>query len=195
MRKSTVYFLGAGASAADQLPLTNELNLANVSYLVGRDLKTSALATYYRRLYGIDARQLKKAAKMGFKSFRTAAITLAGVELAHRIRKRQFSFGRGHRGQIVMQSLKSADFSDDALLLPAKAWPNGEGRYVKKTPVWAEVASELAAFARKKARHGTRAATTSSTTSARAAMRTPCPLRSSRRSTSGFVRGLAARDS
>jgi transposase-like protein len=31
----------------------------------------------------------------GFKSFGSAAITLAGVALAHRIRKRQFSFGRG----------------------------------------------------------------------------------------------------
>jgi transposase-like protein len=30
----------------------------------------------------------------GFKSFRSAAITLSGAELAHRIRKRQFSFGR-----------------------------------------------------------------------------------------------------
>jgi transposase-like protein len=30
----------------------------------------------------------------GFKSFGSAAITLAGIELAHRIRKRQFSFGR-----------------------------------------------------------------------------------------------------
>jgi transposase-like protein len=29
----------------------------------------------------------------GFKSFASAAITLAGIELAHRIRKRQFSFG------------------------------------------------------------------------------------------------------
>jgi hypothetical protein len=29
------------------------------------------------------------------KSFRTAAVTLARVERAHRIRKRQFSFGRG----------------------------------------------------------------------------------------------------
>jgi len=28
----------------------------------------------------------------GFKSFGSAAITLAGIELAHRIRKRQFSF-------------------------------------------------------------------------------------------------------
>ena len=31
----------------------------------------------------------------GFKSFRSAAITLSGIELAHRIRKRQFSLGRG----------------------------------------------------------------------------------------------------
>jgi transposase-like protein len=30
-----------------------------------------------------------------FKSFASAAITLAGIELAHRIRKRQFSVGRG----------------------------------------------------------------------------------------------------
>jgi hypothetical protein len=30
----------------------------------------------------------------GFKSFWSAAITLAGIELAHRIRKRQFSLGR-----------------------------------------------------------------------------------------------------
>jgi transposase-like protein len=34
---------------------------------------------------------------LGFKSSRTAAITLAGIELAHRIRKRQFKFGRGPR--------------------------------------------------------------------------------------------------
>jgi hypothetical protein len=32
---------------------------------------------------------------LALKSFRTAAVTLAGVELANRIRKRQFSFGRG----------------------------------------------------------------------------------------------------
>jgi transposase-like protein len=31
----------------------------------------------------------------GFKSFGSAAITLAGIELAHRIRKRQFSLGYG----------------------------------------------------------------------------------------------------
>jgi hypothetical protein len=32
---------------------------------------------------------------LALKSFRTAAVTLAGVELAHRIRKRQFTVGRG----------------------------------------------------------------------------------------------------
>jgi len=32
---------------------------------------------------------------LGFKSLRTAAVTLAGFELAHRIRERQFAFGPG----------------------------------------------------------------------------------------------------
>jgi hypothetical protein len=32
---------------------------------------------------------------LSFKSYRTAAITLAGLELVHRIRKRQFKFGPG----------------------------------------------------------------------------------------------------
>jgi hypothetical protein len=32
---------------------------------------------------------------LGFKCYRTAAVTLAGIELAHRIRKRQFKFGPG----------------------------------------------------------------------------------------------------
>jgi hypothetical protein len=32
---------------------------------------------------------------LGFKSYRTAAVTLAGIEFAHRIRKRQFKFGPG----------------------------------------------------------------------------------------------------
>jgi transposase-like protein len=32
---------------------------------------------------------------LGFKSYRAAAVTLAGLELVHRIRKRQFKFGPG----------------------------------------------------------------------------------------------------
>jgi transposase-like protein len=35
------------------------------------------------------------AAMNGFKSFTNAAITIAGIELAHWIRKRRFSFGLG----------------------------------------------------------------------------------------------------
>src|SRR6266849_3002463 len=33
----------------------------------------------------------------GFKSFANAVVTIAGVELAHRIHKHQFSFARGRR--------------------------------------------------------------------------------------------------
>jgi hypothetical protein len=43
---------------------------------------------------------------LAMKSFRTAAITLAGVELAHRIRKSQFTFGP--RGPHQFSSLKHA---------------------------------------------------------------------------------------
>jgi len=43
-----------------------------------------------------DHRAIKRrcAPMLALKSFATAAVTLAGIELAHRIRKRQFSFGR-----------------------------------------------------------------------------------------------------
>jgi len=41
-----------------------------------------------------DHRAIKRrcASMAGFKSFANAAITIAGIELAHRIRKSQFSF-------------------------------------------------------------------------------------------------------
>jgi transposase-like protein len=44
-----------------------------------------------------DHRAIKRrcASMKGFKSFPHAAVTIAGVELAHRIHKHQFSFGRG----------------------------------------------------------------------------------------------------
>jgi transposase-like protein len=44
-----------------------------------------------------DHRAIKRrcASMAGFKSFGNAAITIAGIELAHRIHKRQFSFGVG----------------------------------------------------------------------------------------------------
>src|ERR1700691_3427754 len=53
---------------------------------------------YLNNLIEQDHRAIKRRCASvvgGFKSFASAAIPLAGIELAHRIRKRQFSFGRG----------------------------------------------------------------------------------------------------
>jgi transposase-like protein len=46
-----------------------------------------------------DHRAIKRrcASMAGFKSFDTAAVTIAGIELAHRIRKRQFMLSRTYR--------------------------------------------------------------------------------------------------
>jgi hypothetical protein len=46
-----------------------------------------------------DHRVIKRrcASMTGFKSFVNAPITISGIELAHRIHKLQFSFGRGRR--------------------------------------------------------------------------------------------------
>jgi hypothetical protein len=61
---------------------------------------------YLNNIVEQDHRAIKRrcAPMLALKSFRTAAVTLAGVELAHRIRKRQFSFGRG--GPLRFCSLK-----------------------------------------------------------------------------------------
>jgi hypothetical protein len=52
---------------------------------------------YLNNLIEQDHRAIKRrcASMGGFKTFGSAAITLAGIELAHRNRKRQFSLGRG----------------------------------------------------------------------------------------------------
>jgi transposase-like protein len=54
---------------------------------------------YLNNLIEQDHRAIKRrcASMAGFKSFGNAAVTIAGIELAHRIRKRQFSFGRCRR--------------------------------------------------------------------------------------------------
>jgi transposase-like protein len=58
---------------------------------------------YLNNIIEQDHRAIKRrcASMLGLKSFRTAAITLKGVELAHRIRKRQYSFGRGGPSQFA----------------------------------------------------------------------------------------------
>ena len=50
---------------------------------------------YLNNIVEQDHRAIKRriAPMLALKSFRTAAVTLAGVELVHRIRKRQFTFG------------------------------------------------------------------------------------------------------
>ena len=54
---------------------------------------------YLNNIVEQDHRAIKRrcASMTGFKSFSNASITLAGIELAHRIRKRQFSFGPGRQ--------------------------------------------------------------------------------------------------
>jgi len=54
---------------------------------------------YLNNIVEQDHRVIKRrcASMLGLKSFRTAAITLAGVELAHRIHKKQLSIAGGHR--------------------------------------------------------------------------------------------------
>jgi transposase-like protein len=52
---------------------------------------------YLNNLIEQDHRAIKRrcVSMAGFKSFKNAATTIAGIEIAHRIRKGQFSFGRG----------------------------------------------------------------------------------------------------
>jgi transposase-like protein len=69
-------------------------------YLRREDLKWKFVqvrsSQYLNNLIEQDHRAVKRrCASMGSKSFGSAAIRLAGIELAHRIRKRQFSPGRG----------------------------------------------------------------------------------------------------
>ena len=51
---------------------------------------------YLNNLIEQDHRGVKQriAVMLGFKGFRNAAITIAGIELMHRIRKGQFGLGR-----------------------------------------------------------------------------------------------------
>ena len=56
---------------------------------------------YLNNVIEQDHRAIKQrcASMLGFKSSRSAAITLSGIELAHRIRKRQFRLDSGKGGQ------------------------------------------------------------------------------------------------
>lgn len=63
---------------------------------------------YLNNIVEQDHRAIKRrcASMLGFKSFRTAAISLAGIELAHRIRKQQFTvFRPRHRRNESLKQL------------------------------------------------------------------------------------------
>jgi transposase-like protein len=65
---------------------------------------------YLNNIVEQDHRAIKRrcASMLGFKSFRTAAISLAGIELAHRIRKQQFNvLHRRHRRRESLKHLWS----------------------------------------------------------------------------------------
>ena len=66
-------------------------------FRTGRDTSNGEI-THIRNYHRAINRRC--ASMAGFRSFANAAITIAGIELAQRIRKGQFSFGRGrrHRG-------------------------------------------------------------------------------------------------
>lgn len=63
---------------------------------------------YLNNVVEQDHRAIKRrcASMLGLKTFNTASITFAGIELANRIRKRQFSFGSGgHRENWSLKQL------------------------------------------------------------------------------------------
>jgi transposase-like protein len=104
------FFRKAVATNRDRWPATVNLDGNAASHralrlLGNEDPKWKAVRVrccrYLNNVVEQDHRAIKQrcASMLGLKSFRTAAITFAGVELANRIRKRQFSFGNdGHCG-------------------------------------------------------------------------------------------------
>src|SRR5216683_762501 len=71
--------------------------------LLSADTKLRS-SKYLNNLIEQDHRGVKQriAVMLGFKSFRNAAITIAGIELMHRIRKGQFGLGRlGVQGRVA----------------------------------------------------------------------------------------------
>ncbi len=58
-------------------------------------------SNYLNNIVEHDHRAIKRrcASTTGFKSFANTSIRISGIELAHRIHKRQFSFGSGRRSR------------------------------------------------------------------------------------------------
>ena len=94
-------------------PRTITLDGYAASHRAVRELKADGLlpaktklrsSKYLNNLIEQDHRSVKQqiATMLGFKGFATAAITIAGIELMHRIRKGQFGLGRlGVQGRLA----------------------------------------------------------------------------------------------
>jgi transposase-like protein len=75
---------------------------------------------YLNNVIEQDHRAIKQRSRamLGLKSFQTAAVTFSGIELAHRIRKRQFTVAYERQGQALSlkdlwdQALSGQSFSD-----------------------------------------------------------------------------------
>ena len=90
-----------------QPPKTITLDGYAASHRAVREMKADGLlpadtevrsSNYLNNLIEQDHRNIKSRTKvmLGFKRFRTASVTLAGIELMHRIRKGQFNLAGLH---------------------------------------------------------------------------------------------------
>ena len=99
------FFRKALASHTDHPPL--KITLDGHCKVIGRcacfgastlrGAASGSATKYLNNIVEQDHRAIKQRCgpMRGFKSFANAAVTIAGIELAHRIHKHQFSFGRG----------------------------------------------------------------------------------------------------
>src|SRR5580700_6168159 len=106
-------FFGRRSKASTMLPGRFTLDGYAASHRAVRELKADGLlpaetklrsSKYLNNLIEQDHRGVKQriATMLGFKGFATAAITIAGIELMHRIRKGQFGLGRlGVQGRLA----------------------------------------------------------------------------------------------
>ena len=106
MAAAQAFFREALASRTDHPPLKITLDGHWHSHRALRLLRrehaawrrvTVRSSKYLNNIVEQDHRAIKQRCgpMRGFKSFANAAVTIAGIELAHRIHKHQFSFGRG----------------------------------------------------------------------------------------------------
>jgi len=75
-------------------------------HLVWRNVEVR-ICKYLSNIVEQDHRAIKRrcAPMKGFKSFENASVAIAGIERVHRIRKRQFSFGRGRPPRRSMRTM------------------------------------------------------------------------------------------